>query len=269
MDIREDLDEEVVDVNNESSLVIEDVEETEVQEIVDVSHVEEVITQEVEEIEELGGEIGEIPVSDDDEGSTASGDDEEDAVVAAGDPPPDTSQVGRRMETEERWYVLHTFNGYEVVAKDNLEKVVEKYGIQDRIKEIYIPSEEVVTEKRGKKVLTPTRTMPSYIFVKMIYGDDLWHMITRTRGITGFVGPKGRPLPLSSKEVISMKLEKKANLINTSIEVGDVVQVIDGPLGGQTATVTSVDVHNKKCTVTVGMFGRPTTVELAFTQVKK
>ncbi|MCL2846569.1 MAG: transcription termination/antitermination protein NusG [Firmicutes bacterium] len=183
-------------------------------------------------------------------------------------PPPDLSQVGSRLDTEERWYVLHTFNGYEAVAEDNLKKVVEKYNLDDRIKEIFIPTEDVVTEKRGKKVLVPTRTMPSYIFVKMIYGDDLWHTVTRTRGITGFVGPKGRPLPLSSKEVVEMKLERKANLVNTKISEGDLIQVVDGPLAGQTGTVISVDAASKKCTVSVTMFSKPTQVELAFSQIK-
>ena len=183
--------------------------------------------------------------------------------------PPDTTQVGHRLETEARWYALHTFNGYEAVAEDNLKKVVEKYALQDRIKEIFIPTEDIVVEKKGKKVLVPQRTMPSYIFVKMIYGDDIWHTITRTRGITGFVGPKGRALPLSPKEVISLKLERKPN-IDVKIAVGDMIQVIDGPLAGQIATVLSVDAENKKCTVSVTIFsGRATNVELSFTQIKK
>jgi len=183
-------------------------------------------------------------------------------------PPPDLTQVGKRLDTEERWYVLHTFSGYEAVAEDNLKKVVENYKLQDRVKEIFIPTEETVVEKRGKKVLVPQKTMPSYIFVKMIYGDDLWHTITRTRGITGFVGPKGRPLPLSQREVVAMKLERKLN-ISVNIEKDDTVQVVDGPLAGQVANVTSVDPEGQKCVVSVSMFGRPTTVELSFSQVKK
>ena len=183
-------------------------------------------------------------------------------------PPPDTSKVGSRMDDKMRWYALHTFSGYEAVAEDNLKKVVEKYKLDERIKEIFIPTEETIVEKRGKKTLVPVRTMPSYIFIKMVYGDDLWHTITRTRGITGFVGPKGRPLPLSDKEVIDMKLERKPNL-NVKLEAGDTVQVIDGALAGQTAVVTAVDQAAKKCTISVSMFGRPTTVELEFALVKK
>jgi len=182
--------------------------------------------------------------------------------------PPDTTMVGKRMETEARWYVLHTFSGYEAVAEDNLKKVIEKYELQDRVLEIFIPTEDTVVEKRDKKVIVAMKTMPSYIFIKMIYGDDLWHTITRTRGITGFVGPKGRPLPLTSKEVLDMKLERRINL-NVKLEKGDTIQIVDGPLAGQTAVTTSVDEGASKCTAEVTMFGRSTSVELYLNQVKK
>ena len=182
--------------------------------------------------------------------------------------PPDTTTVGKRMDSEARWYVLHTFSGYEAVAEDNLKKVIEKYNLQERVFEIFIPTEDTVVEKRDKKVLVAMKTMPSYIFIKMIYGDDLWHTITRTRGITGFVGPKGRPLPLTSKEVIDMKLERRINL-NVKLEVKDTIQIVDGPLAGQSAVVTAVDAGAQKCTASVNMFGRPTSVELYLTQVKK
>jgi len=183
-------------------------------------------------------------------------------------PPPDTSMVGMRMDSEARWYVLHTFSGYEAVAEDNLKMVIEKYNLTDRVFEIFIPTEDAVVEKRDKKVLVSQKTMPSYIFIKMIYGDDLWHTITRTRGITGFVGPKGRPLPLTSKEVVAMKLERRVNA-SVKLEVKDTIQIIDGPLAGQTAVVTAVDAAANKCTATVSMFGRPTSVELYTTQIKK
>lgn len=181
---------------------------------------------------------------------------------------PDLQNVGNRMDTEARWYVLHTFSGYEAVAEDNLKKVIEKYNLSGRVFEVFIPTEETIVEKNDKKVLVPSKTMPSYIFIKMVYGDDLWHTITRTRGITGFVGPRGRPLPLTSREVINMKLERKPNL-NVKLEVKDTIQIIDGPLAGQTATVTSVDSANSKCTASVSMFGRPTSVELHLSQIKK
>lgn len=183
-------------------------------------------------------------------------------------PPPDTSVVGMRMDKEARWYVLHTFSGYEAVAEDNLKKVIEKYNLSNRIFEIFIPTEDVVVEKRDKKVLVSQKTLPSYIFIKMVYGDDLWHTITRTRGITGFVGPKGRPLPLTSREVVAMKLERRVNA-TVKLEIKDTIQIIDGPLAGQTAVVTAVDAATSKCTASVSMFGRPTSVELYLSQIKK
>jgi transcriptional antiterminator NusG len=116
--------------------------------------------------------------------------------------------------------------------------------------------------------MVETKTMPTYIFIKMIYGDDLWHTITRTRGITGFVGPKGRPLPLTTNDIIKMKLEKKAN-VTAKIEKDDTVQVIDGPIAGQIAKVTDVDAVSSKVTVVVTMFGRSNKIDLHISQVKK
>ena len=178
-------------------------------------------------------------------------------------------EVDLHLDANAKWYVLHTFSNYEVVAKDNLEKVIRKEKLENRIFEIFIPTEEIVVEKRDKKVLVPTKTMPSYLFVKMIYGDDIWHTITRTLGITGFVGPKGRPLALSNKEVEDMKLERKINNIVTKVEAGDTVHIIDGNLAGQTAVVTAVNSETGKCSVMVTMFGRPTQVEVELFEVKK
>lgn len=190
-------------------------------------------------------------------------------TTAGTEVPPELNVAGNnRMDTEARWYVLHTFNGYETVAEDNLKKVVEKYNLQNRVLEIYIPTEDVMTEKKdGTKVITTHYSMPTYIFVKMIYGDDIWHTITRTRGITGFVGPKGRPLPLSNNDVMKMKLERRLNA-KVAFEVDDVVQVIEGPLAGQTAKITEVDPANHQVTVVVNMFGRNNKVTLHTSQVK-
>ena len=168
---------------------------------------------------------------------------------------------------EPKWYFLHTFSGYENVAKENLENVVEKFNLQDRIFDIVIPEEDVIEEKNGKKKLVTRKSMPCYIFVKMIYGDDLWHNVTRTRGITGFVGPKGRPLALTEDEVIKNRLEKIK--VETDLEVGDDVEIIEGALDKMTGKVTVVDTENQKVTVVVEMFGRENNVELDFSQVRK
>ena len=172
-----------------------------------------------------------------------------------------------RNSPDSKWYVLHTFSGYEQVAKDNLETVVEKFNLQDRIFDIIIPMEDVIEEKNGKRKLVSKKIMPCYLLVKMIYGDDLWHNITRTRGITGFVGPKGRPLALTEDEIRKMRLEKVD--INISLEVGYKIEVIDGPLMNMIGTVMAVDGENRRAKVNVEMFGRETPVDLDFSQIKK
>ena len=166
------------------------------------------------------------------------------------------------------WYALHTFSGYENVAKENLEIVIDKYSLQERVFDIIIPMEDVVEEKNGKRQVVSRKLMPGYIFVKMIYGDDIWHAITRTRGITGFVGPKGRPLPLTSDEIHKMRLEKVV-VVATDLVEGNKVEVLEGALNGFVGTVVSVDAVNNKCRVIVEMFGRETPVDLSLEQVKK
>ena len=168
---------------------------------------------------------------------------------------------------ETKWYVLHTFSGYENVAKENLETVVDKYNLKDRIFEIVIPMEDVIEDKNGKKKIVQRKIMPCYLLVKMKYGDDLWHNVTRTRGITGFVGPKGRPLALTEDEVIKMHLEKIA--IPTDLVAGDKIEVIDGPLSSFIGIVLSVDSANQRVKVNVEMFGRDTPVDLNFDQIRK
>lgn len=172
------------------------------------------------------------------------------------------------MENQEpKWYVLHTFSGYENVAKENLETVVEKYNLGHRIFDIVIPMEDVIEEKNGKKKLVQKKLMPSYLLVKMIYGDDLWHNVTRTRGVTGFVGPKGRPLAMTENEVIKMRLERIS--VPTELEVGDRIEVIDGPLNTMVGVVISVDKTAQRAKVNIEMFGRETPVDLDFFQIRR
>ena len=184
------------------------------------------------------------------------------------DMPPELKVAGnQRRDSEARWYVLHTFNGYEAVAEDNLKKVVEKYHLEDRVLEIYIPTEDVMTEKKdGTKSIKSQHSMPTYIFVKMIYGDDIWHAVTRTQYISSFVGPKGRPVCITDDEVARLGLGKIS--VNIDINVGDVIEILDGPLASFVGTVTDVDKDNLKLKATVEMFGRDSTVELSFNQVR-
>lgn len=166
-----------------------------------------------------------------------------------------------------KWYALHTFSGYENVAKENLETVIEKFNLQDRIFDIVIPMEDVVEEKNGKKKLVQRKSMPCYILVKIKYADDLWHNITRTRGITGFVGPNGRPLPLSDEDIRRLRLEKIK--VDVDIKVGDKVEIVDGPFNGQVGDVTSIDTELGKVLVNIVFLNRETPVELDISQVRR
>ena len=179
--------------------------------------------------------------------------------------------VDKNIDKEPKWYVLHVFSGYENIAKQNLEITVDKYNLQDRIFDIVIPMEDELVEKRGKKVLVPKKTMPGYILVKMMYGDDIWHAVTRTMYITGFVGPKGRPIPITDEEARKMGVDggvQSEAKMQLEVNVGDMVEIIDGSLSSFVGTVKAVDSENQKLTCVVEMFGRESEVELAFNQVR-
>ena len=179
--------------------------------------------------------------------------------------------VDKNIDKEPKWYVLHVFSGYENIAKQNLEITVEKYDLQNRIFQIVIPMEDELVEKKGKKVLVPKKTMPGYILVKMMYGDDIWHAVTRTQYVTGFVGPKGRPVCITDEEARRLGVDGSiATEAKVSIEVkiGDMVEIIDGSLASFVGTVKSVDEESQRATVLVEMFGRESEVELGFNQIR-
>ncbi len=165
---------------------------------------------------------------------------------------------------EPKWYVLHTFTGYEAMAVDNLNKCIAKNNLQEYILEVKIPMETVIEEKNGKKKAVERKLFPCYILIKMRYTDSLWHTIVNSRGVTGFVGPQGRPLPLTDEEVKKMRLEPVN--IDIKVEAGQKIKLIDGALNGFVGTVLSVDGDAQKCKVEVEMFGRPTAVDVDFSQ---
>lgn len=174
--------------------------------------------------------------------------------------------VDKNIDKEPKWYVLKTINGYENVAKENLQQTVEKYNLQNRIFDIVIPMEDVLEEKRGKKVLVPKKMMPGYIIVKMMYGDDIWHAVTRTQYISSFVGPKGRPVCITDDEVARLGLGKVS--VNIEVNEGDFVEIIEGPLQSFIGKVKRVDKDNLKLTASVEMFGREQDVDLTFAQIR-
>ena len=172
------------------------------------------------------------------------------------------------MAEQARWYVIHTNSSYEARVKDSLEKLIENNNLQENIFEIKIPTEETLEEKaNGKKKIVERKKFPCYVFLKMIYSNDIWYLVTNTRGVTGFVGPQGRPLPLTDEEVLRMGLEEVA--VEIDFTVGDTVQIVSGPLESFTGVVMSIVEGQQKVMVNVEMFGRKTDVELSFVQVKK
>ncbi len=173
------------------------------------------------------------------------------------------------MEEREqaKWYVLHTYSGYENMVKDSIEKLVENNNLQDYIFDIQIPMEQTLEEKNGKRKVVARKIYPCYVFIKLIYTNNIWFMITNTRGVTGFVGPGGRPLPLLDDEVKKMQLEKM--VVEVNFGEGDMIRVVSGPLEGNVGTIEEIDEKNQKAKVTVSMFGRSTPVDLDFIQFEK
>ncbi|MCH5315389.1 MAG: transcription termination/antitermination factor NusG [Eubacterium sp.] len=169
---------------------------------------------------------------------------------------------------EAKWYVAHTFSGYENKVASNILTVVENRNLQDLIHEVAIPTETVVEVKKdGTEKEYQRKLMPGYVFVKMVMTDDSWYVVRNTRGCTGFVGPESKPEPLTDEEVKNLGVEKIS--VQVAYEVGDLVNVIDGPLEGFSGTVDEIDVENNSVQVTVSMFGRENSVEFELNQLEK
>ncbi len=167
---------------------------------------------------------------------------------------------------EAFWYVVHTYSGYENKVKNTLEIVVENRGIQDYIQEIYVPTEDVIEIKDGKKKMTQRKIYPGYVMIKMVLTDEIWYIVRNTRGVTGFVGPNSKPVPLTDEELAIMGMATDWVPV-VDYEVGDTVKIINGPLEGFFGTVEEIDHEKKKVKVIVSMFGRETPVEVDFVQL--
>ena len=174
------------------------------------------------------------------------------------------------MENREtpQWYVIHTYSGYEAMVENNLHNMVENNSLQDWIFEVKVPVEDDVVEKNGKRKVVQRKKFPSYVFIKMIYSNHIWFMVTNTRGVTGFVGPAGRPLPLRDDEVKRLGLEV-IDFEDLDIKPGDNVRVISGALENFDGAIDSISAERQKVKVIISMFGRDTPVELDFSQVEK
>ena len=172
------------------------------------------------------------------------------------------------MAEAARWYVVHTYSGYENTVKATIEKTVESRQLQDVILSVSIPLETVteITESGVSKTYD-RKVYPGYVLVKMVYSDDTWHVIRNVRGVTGFVGTSSNdPTPLTEEEVYEMGVEKREIVVN--YVVGDTVRILDGPLSSFTGTVENIEVEKNAVSVIVSMFGRETPVEFELDQIE-
>ena len=172
------------------------------------------------------------------------------------------------MAETAKWYVLHTYSGYENTVKATIEKTVESRGLHDQILAISIPMETVteITESGVSKTYD-RKVFPGYVLIKMVYSDDTWHVVKNIRGVTSFVGTSSNdPIPLTEDEVYAMGVEKKEIIVNYA--VGDTVRILDGPLSSFTGTVESIEIDKNAVSVIVSMFGRETSVEFELDQVE-
>ncbi len=174
------------------------------------------------------------------------------------------------VENAAEWFVVHTYSGYENKVMDSLQKTVENRGLQDMIQEIRIPMEEVIELKNGKRQSVQRKLYPGYVMVRMVMNERSWYIVRNTRGVTGFVGPGSKPVPLTEAEIETMGVgEDRAPKVRFSMDIGDSVVIGAGPLEGFTGTIDQIDLVDQKVRVVVSLFGRDTPVELEFFQVKR
>ena len=170
-------------------------------------------------------------------------------------------------EKEPKWYVVHTYSGYENKVKTDLEKTIKNRELEDFFFDIVVPMEEQIEIKDGKRKTNLKKVFPGYVLVKMIVTEESWYIVRNTRGVTGFVGSGTDPIPLTNEEIRNMGFEMA--VVNVDYDVNDIVRVVNGPLASFIGTVQEINKEKSKVKVLVSMFGRETPVELEFSQVEK
>ena len=171
-------------------------------------------------------------------------------------------------DTEPKWYILHTYSGYEAMVKESLLRLIENNNLQDSIVDVKIPTEQTIEEKaNGKKKVVERKLLPCYVFIKMVYSSQLWYLVTNTRGVTGFCGPQGRPIPMKEDEIRKMRLEEY--VADADFKAGDRVSIDNGPLEGFIGTIREVNDETQRAKVTIVMFGREQDVEVEYVQMQK
>ena len=174
---------------------------------------------------------------------------------------------------EAQWFVAHTYSGYENKVKVDSEKTIENRGLQDQILEVTVPMETILEVKNGVEKSSDKKLFPGYVLIHMYMNDETWYVVRNTRGVTGFVGPGSKPVPLTEDELVALGYSGDAAKPEARLEVdlkeGDMVTVISGAWKDTVGVITAVNEKRKTVSINVEMFGRETKVELEFTEVKK
>lgn len=173
----------------------------------------------------------------------------------------------KEQDREAKWYVVHTYSGYENKVKTDIEKTVENRKLQDQILEVAVPMQDTVEMKNGSKKQVERKLFLGYVLIHMFMNDDTWYIVRNTRGVTGFVGPGSNPVSLTEEEIRSLGIDVPKVVID--FEVGDMVTVTGGAWENTVGAIKSINEHKQSVTITVDMFGRETPVEIGFTEIKK
>lgn len=175
--------------------------------------------------------------------------------------------MSQEKDIQPKWYVVHTYSGYENKVKTDLEKTVKNRELEDYIFDIVVPMEEQIEIKDGKRKTNLKKVFPGYVLVKMIVTEESWYIVRNTRGVTGFVGSGTDPIPLTEEEIRKMGFELTE--VNVDYDINDSVKILNGPLENFVGVVQEINKEKHKVKVLVSMFGRETPVELEFSQVQK
>ena len=169
--------------------------------------------------------------------------------------------------SEAKWYVVHTYSGYENKVKANIEKTIENRHLEDQILEVRVPMQDVVEMKNGTQKGVQKKLFPGYVLLNMVMNDDTWYVVRNTRGVTGFVGPGSKPVPLTEEEMLPLGIQKES--VQVDLEEGDSVIVTGGAWKDTAGIVQSINVQKQTATINVELFGRETPVEISFAEIKK
>lgn len=169
--------------------------------------------------------------------------------------------------SEAKWYVVHTYSGYENKVKADIEKTIENRHLEEQILEVTVPLQDVVEMKNGAKKTVSKKMFPGYVLLNMVMNDATWYVVRNTRGVTGFVGPGSKPVPLTETEM--KKLGFKAPEIEIDMEAGDVIKVVSGAWMDTVGTIKAINKQKQTVTIDVEIFGRATAVEIDFVDIQK